>query len=64
MDYLTKSGNWSPAVMDCWVLKIQGLEEKKHYRELDELDDEFSALRFMAQELQSKAINIGFQKAA
>lgn len=50
--------------MDCWVLKIQGLEEKKHYRELDELDDEFSALRFMAQELQSKAINIGFQKAA
>ena len=49
-DYLIKSGSQSPAVMDRWVLKIQGLEQKKrHYeqvlrRELERLDDEFSTL--------------------
>ena len=70
VDYLIKSGSRSPAVMDRWVLKIQGLEEKKkHYeqvlrRELDELDDEFTTLKFMAQELQVRAQNIRFQKVA
>lgn len=70
VDYLIKSGSRSPAVMDRWVLKIQGLEEKKkHYeqvlrRELDGLDDEFATLKFMAQELQVRAQNIRFQKAA
>lgn len=70
VDYLIKSGSRSPAVMDRWVLKIQGLEEKKkHYeqvlrRELDGLDDEFTTLKFMAQELQVRAQNIRFQKAA
>lgn len=69
-DYLIKSGSQSPAVMDRWVLKIQGLEEKKkHYeqvlrRELDGLDDEFGMLKFLAQELQVRAQNIRFQKAA
>lgn len=70
VDYLIKSGSRSPAVMDRWVLKIQGLEKKKkHYeqvlrRELDGLDDEFTTLKFMAQELQVRAQNIRFQKAA
>ena len=70
MDYLIKSGSQSPAVMDRWVLKIQGLEEKKrHYeqvlrRELDGLDEEFGTLKFLAQELQARAQNIRFQKAA
>lgn len=69
-DYLIKSGSQSPAVMDRWVLKIQSLEEKKkHYeqvlrRELDGLDDEFGMLKFLAQELQARAQNIRFQKAA
>jgi len=69
-DYLIKSGSQSPAVMDRWVLKVKGLEEKKkHYekvlqRELDGLDDEFSTLKFLAQELQVRANSIRFQKAA
>ena len=69
-DYLIQSGSQSPAVMDRWVLKIRGLEEKKkHYeqvlqRELDGLDDEFNTLKFLAQELQVRANSIRFQKAA
>ena len=69
-DYLIQSGSQSPAVMDRWVLKVQGLEEKKrHYeqvlqRELDGLDDEFKTLKFLAQELQARANSIRFQKAA
>ncbi len=70
VDYLIKSGSQSPAVMDRWVLKIQGLEEKKkHYeqvlrRELDGLDDEFSTLKFLSQELQVRAQNLRGRKAA
>jgi len=70
LDYLIKSGSQSPAVMDRWVLKVRGLEEKKkHYeqvlrRELDGLDDEFATLKFLSQELQVRAQNIRFQKAA
>ncbi len=69
-DYFIQSGCQSPAVMERWVLKIQGLEEKKrHYekvlrRELDGLDDEFGALKLMGQELQVRAQSIRFQKAA
>ena len=69
-DYLVQSGSQSPAVMDRWVLKVKGLEEKKkHYeqvlqRELDGLDDEFNTLKFLAQELQVRANSIRFQKAA
>lgn len=69
-DYLIHSGSHSPAVMDRWVLKVKGLEEKKqHYeqvlrRELDGLDDEFTTLKFLAQELQIRANNIRIQKAA
>ena len=69
-DYFIQSGCQSPAVMERWALKIQGLEERKrHYeqvlrRELDGLDDEFSTLKFMGQELQNRAKNIRSQKAA
>ncbi len=69
-DYLIKSGSQSPTVMDRWVLKVKGLEEKKkHYeqvlqRELDGLDDEFSTLKFLAQELQVRANSIRLQKVA
>lgn len=67
-DYFIKSGSSSPAVMDRWVLKIQALEERKrHYedvlrQELNGLDDEFSTLKFMAQELQLRANSIRLQK--
>lgn len=60
-DYLIKSGSQSPAIMERWVTKVQALERKKqHYeavlqRELDGLDDEFSVLKFLSQELQIRA---------
>ena len=67
-DYLIKSGSQSPAVMDRWVLKVQALEQKKrHYesvlrRELDGLDDEFSVLKFLSQELQVRANSVRNQR--
>ncbi len=69
-DYFIKSGCKSPAVMDRWVLRIRGLEEKKrHYesvlrRELDGLDEEFSALKLLSQELSIRANGLRFQRAA
>lgn len=63
-DYLIKSGSQSPAIMERWVTKVRALEQKKqHYeavlqRELDGLDDEFSVLKFLSQELQVRANNI------
>lgn len=69
-DYFIKNGCQSPAVLERWALKIGALEEKKrHYeevlrRELTGLDDEFSALQFLGQELSARARNIRVQKAA
>jgi hypothetical protein len=60
----------SIAIMNRWVLKIAGLEEKKrHYedllqKELDELNGEFSTLRMFSQELQIKAKRLGTLKNA
>lgn len=67
-DYLIKSGSQSPAIMERWVTKVQALEQKKqHYeavlqRELDGLDDEFSVLKFLSQELQVRANRIRNQR--
>lgn len=67
-DRLLKNGCQSPAIMERWVLKIQGLEEKKRryeqvlHRELDQLDDEFSALKLLSQEFQIRIC--GMRKAA
>ena len=67
-DYLIKSSSQSPVVMERWVLKVQALEEKKrHYegvlqRELDGLDDEFSVLKLLSQELQVRARSIRSQR--
>ena len=50
--------------------KIAAMEEKKrHYeeilrRELDGLDDEFTALSLLSQELALRAQNIRFRQAA
>ena len=68
-DYLIKSSSQSPAVMDRWVLKVQALEEKKrHYegvlqKELSGLDDEFSVLKLLSQELQVRANSIRSQRS-
>ena len=69
-DYLIKSGCCSAAVMERWVGKIAAMEEKKrHYeeilrRELDGLDDEFTSLSLLSQELALRAQNIRFRQAA
>ena len=69
-DYLIKSGCCSPAILERWVLKIASLEDKKrHYenilrRELDGLDDEFTALKGYSQELAIRARGIRARKAA
>lgn len=68
--YLIQSGSQSPAILERWVARIDALEEKKrHYetilrRELDGLDEEFSALQLLSQELAIRARGLRFQKAA
>ena len=50
------------------MTKVQTLEQKKQYyeavlqRELDGQDDESSVLKFLSQELQVRANNIGGQR--
>lgn len=67
-NHLIQTGNQSPAVMERMVLRIQGLEQKKrHYeevlqRELHDVDDAFSTLRYLAQELQIRTRGIRAQK--
>ena len=67
-NHLIETGSQSPAVMDRMVLHIQGLEQKKHHyeeilkRELHDVDDEFSTLRFLSQELQIRTRGIRAQK--
>ena len=69
-DYFIQSGCQSPAVLERWALKIEGLEaHKRHYeqvlrRELDGLDDDFSTLLLLSQELQLRANSIRAKKAA
>ncbi|MFR0798002.1 MAG: DUF6744 family protein [Oscillospiraceae bacterium] len=67
-DYPHQERDQSPTVMDRWVLKVQALEEKKrHYegvlqKELSGLDDEFSVLKLLSQELQVRANSIRSQR--
>ena len=69
-EYFISSDCQSVAIMDRWVLKIEGLEEKKrHYeellkKELDELGEEFTTLRMFSQELQIKSRRLSKQKNA
>ena len=57
-----QSGSQSPKIMDRWVMRIQGLEEKKRNyeeyskkRELTDLDEEFTSLRYLSDELRIRA---------
>jgi len=69
-DYLIKSGSESAAVMERWVVKIANLEDKKREyesilkRELNDIDDEFSTLGYLSQELQIRARGIRLRNAA
>ena len=68
--YLIQSGSESAAVMDRWVVKISGLEQKKREyesilkRELNDIDDEFTTLGYLSEELQLRARGIRLCKAA
>jgi hypothetical protein len=63
-DHLIQTGSQSAAIMERWAVKIQGLETKKREyedvlrRELGELDEEFRALGFLAEELAIRARGI------
>lgn len=67
---LIQSGSQSPKIMERWILRIQGLEEKKQSyedilkRELTDLDDEFTSLRYLSDELRIRAAGLRAQKRA
>ena len=69
-DYLIHSGSTSPAILERWVNKITGLEDKKHHyesilrRELDGLDEEFGTLKFLSNELSIRARGLRAKRAA
>ena len=62
--HLIQSGSQSPKIMDRWVMRIQGLEEKKRNyenilkRELTDLDEEFTSLRYLSDELRIRAAGL------
>ena len=70
VEHLISSGSQSPAIMERWITKVERLEEKKnHYeeilkQELDQLDDQYDTLRFLASELSARVNAIRVKKAA
>ena len=68
--HLITTGSQSPAIMERWVLKIDALRSKKReyeeilHQELNEIDDDFQSLVFLAQELQIRSRGIRMHKAA
>lgn len=70
IDKLIKGGCTSQAVTDRWVLKIQGLEEKRQnyegvlQRELHDVDSEFDTLRYLSEELRVQALSAQAAKRA
>jgi hypothetical protein len=70
METFIANGGTSPAIMDRWVNKVQALEsKKKDYEsllqcELDELGDQFTTLKFLANELSVRADRVRLAKCA
>lgn len=68
--HLIESGSQSPKIMERWIMRIQGLEAKKRNyedilkRELTDLDDEFTSLRYLSDELRIRAAELRGQKQA
>ena len=66
--HLIQSGSQSPKIMERWIMRIQGLQEKKRSyedilkRELSELDDNFTSLRYLSDELRIRAAGLRSQK--
>lgn len=68
--HLIQSDSRSPAVLERMALSIKGLEDKRSYyedilnRELTEMNDQFTALRYLSDELQIRARGLQLQKRA
>ena len=64
--HLIQSGSQSPKIMERWIMRIQGLQEKKRSyedilkRELTELDDNFTSLRYLSDELRIRAAGLAY----
>ena len=68
--HLIQSDSRSPAILERLALSIKGLEDKRSYyedilnRELADLHDQFTALRYLSDELQIRARGLRTQKKA
>lgn len=68
--HLIQSGSQSPNILDRLVQRIRGLEQKRSYyedilsRELTDLNDQFTSLRYLSEELQIRARGLRTQKKA
>lgn len=68
--HLIQSGSQSPNILDRLVLRIRGLEQKRSYyedilsRELTDLNDQFTSLRYLSEELQIRARGLRVHKKA
>lgn len=68
--HLISTGSQSPAIMNRWILKFDGIEAKKRayeeilHRQLDDLNSEFTIIRTFSQELSSRIRSIEMQRAA
>lgn len=66
--HLIQTGSQSPAILERLSLRIKGLEDKRSYyegilnKELTELNDQFTSLRYLSDELQIRARGLRMQK--
>lgn len=66
--HLIQSGSQSPAILDRLALRIRGLENKRSYyenilhKELNDLDDQFTSLRYLCDELQIRSRGLRVQR--
>lgn len=67
---LIQSGSQSPSILEKLSLRIRALEEKRSYyeeilnKELTALDDQFTSLRYLSEELQIRARGLRVKKKA
>lgn len=68
--HLIQTGSQSPAILERLALRIKGLEDKRGYyesilnKELTEMNDQFTSLRYLSDELQIRARGLRVQKKA
>lgn len=67
---LIQNGSQSLKIMERWIMRIHGLEQKKQNyedilkRELTDLDEEFTSLRYLSDELRIRSAGVRSQKQA